>query len=278
MLSYRHAFHAGNFADVLKHVVLIEILEHLAKKEAAFEYIDGHAGAGFYDLRSAQAAKLNEYRHGIGRLKPADWPELRSYFSIIESLNAPGELRFYPGSPRIALHLMRPQDRAWLYELHPADHEMLLTATARFRHVKVLKEDSYKGILPLLPPKSRRGLILLDPSYEVKTEVDQVAQTVAAAWQRFPGGIYAIWYPVVDRKRVDDLEKKLVNKGIRDIQRFELGVKEDGKDKGLTAAGMIVINPPFTLMAKMSKLLPRLSAALATDGQPRSRADVLVGE
>ena len=278
MLSYRHGFHAGNFADVLKHVVLIEILEHLAKKEAPFEYIDAHAGAGLYDLQSAHAEKLREYRQGIGRLQEADWPELGTYFSIVRSFNPSGELRYYPGSPRIALKLLRPQDRAWLFELHPTDHEFLHAGLAHNRRVRVFKEDSYQRILSLLPPKSRRGLILLDPSYELKTEFAQVVQTVLAAWKRFTGGTYAIWYPVVDRARIDEFEKKFVNSGIRDIQRFELGIKADGQNQGLTAAGMVVINPPFTLMAKMSKLLPRLSAALSTDGHSHFRADVLVGE
>ncbi|MCB1663512.1 MAG: 23S rRNA (adenine(2030)-N(6))-methyltransferase RlmJ [Pseudomonadales bacterium] len=278
MLSYRHSFHAGNFADVLKHIVLVEILEHLVKKESAFDYIDTHAGAGLYDLASPQALKLQEYTAGIGQLAADEWPELSQYFEILRSCNTSDVLRYYPGSPKIALALMRPQDKARLFEMHPTDFALLKQSIARDRRVKLLQEDGFKGLLALLPPQSRRGLILIDPSYEIKSDFSQVLETVAQAYKRFAGGIYAIWYPVVERKRIDRLERAFVDSGIKKIQRFELGVRADSEHKGMSAAGMIVINPPWILMEKMTAILARLTEVLARGEGAFFRADQLVGE
>ena len=278
MLSYRHSFHAGNFADVIKHIVIIEILEHLAKKDKAFEYIDTHAGAGIYDLESAQATKLHEYNNGIGKLDAEDWPELAVYFEIIRSFNENGALNYYPGSPMIARHLLRAQDRAWLYELHPADFDLLNNNIDGNRRLRAKHEDGLKGLLSLLPPLSRRGFVLIDPSYEVKSDYLQVVNTLTAAYKKFSTGTYAIWYPVVDRARIDQLENTLINSGIKNIQRFELALAPDSAARGMTSSGMIVINPPWTLMKKMSQLLPKLVATLAEDNNGFFKCDVLVEE
>lgn len=278
MLSYRHSFHAGNFADVLKHVVLIEILEYLTGKEKAFEYIDSHAGAGLFDLTHGHAEKLEEYRDGIGRLWGGDWPGLSRYFEVIKAHNHSNNLIYYPGSPLIAMHFMRPQDKAWLFELHPTDFRRLEKNTHGNHQVRTTCQDGHQGVLALLPPAARRGLVLIDPSYEIKSEYEQVFETICKAYRRFSTGIYAIWYPVVERDKVRQLEHSLVASGIRDIQRFELGLAPDSDDRGMTASGMIVINPPWTLFEKMSLLLPELAGTLGAGGMAFYKCDTLVPE
>ena len=278
MLSYRHSFHAGNFADLLKHIVLTEILEHLIKKDKPFDYIDTHAGAGLYNLQSAQAEKLGEYSNGIGKLKPEEWPALARYFSAIRSCNPAGNLKFYPGSPLIASHFMRPQDRATLYELHPTDYKLLTQNTRDNRHIRVLNQDSLEGLLSLLPPASRRALVLMDPSYEIKSDYDQVFKVLKNAHRKFATGTYALWYPVVDRHRIRKLEKLFISSGIRNIQRFELGLEPDSAERGMTSSGMIVINPPWTLFEQMNTLLPRLVEALDEGKGAFSSCDIQVPE
>ncbi|MDA1074185.1 MAG: 23S rRNA (adenine(2030)-N(6))-methyltransferase RlmJ [Proteobacteria bacterium] len=278
MLSYRHSFHAGNFADVIKHIVLIEILEHLLSKDKALHYIDTHAGAGMFDLTGEHSLKLQEFRDGVGRLVPEDWPELATYFSIIHAHNAQADLAGYPGSPMIARSLLRRHDRAWLYELHPQDSLLLTETIGRDRRFRVLQEDGYAGLLGLLPPLTRRGLVLIDPSYEVKSEYSRVVEIVLKSHRKFNTGTYALWYPVVERERVVNLERDFENSGIRNIQRFEICVQPDSKERGMTGAGMIVVNPPWTLMARMSVLLPRLSQTLAQAPETSFKADVLVAQ
>jgi 23S rRNA (adenine2030-N6)-methyltransferase len=282
MLSYRHSFHAGNFADVIKHIVLVEILQHLCRKDAPFDYIDTHAGAGLFDLGSEHAGKLQEFRNGIARLAtpPSSelWPELAAYFAVLNQYNSPGELQHYPGSPIIARHFLRARDREWLFELHPADFAILQGNVAGDRRIKVAQEDGFQGLLRLLPPLSRRALVLIDPAYEVKDDFLQVVKTCTRAWQKFATGIYVAWYPVVDRERIDELESRFVNSGIRNIQRFELGLTADTAARGLTAAGVVVVNPPWTLMENMTALLPRLVATLGRDDSAFFRADTLVEE
>lgn len=278
MLSYRHSFHAGNFADVLKHIVLIEILEYLTGKEKAFEYIDSHAGAGLFDLTHGHAEKLEEYRDGIGRLWGGDWPGLSRYFEVIKAHNHSNNLIYYPGSPLIAMHFMRPQDKAWLFELHPTDFRRLEKNTHGNHQVRTTCQDGHQGVLAVLPPAARRGLVLIDPSYEIKSEYEQVFETTSKAYRKFSTGIYAIWYPVVERDKVRQLEHSLVASGIRDIQRFELGLAPDSDEKGMTASGMIVINPPWKLFEKMSLLLPELAGALGAGGMAHYKCDTLVPE
>lgn len=278
MLSYRHSFHAGNFADVIKHVVIVEILKYLTKKDKAFDYIDTHAGAGLFSLESGHATKSHEYTNGIGNMDAGDWPELARYFEIINSFNEDASLAYYPGSPMFARDFLRAQDKAWLYELHPADFKLLEKNVGDDRRLRVKQEDGFKGLLSLLPPLSRRGLVLIDPSYEMKTDYQQVVKTLILAHKKFPTGTYAIWYPVVDRSRIITLEKNIIASGIKNIQRFELGLEPDSHASGMTAAGMIVINPPWTLMEKMSHLLPRLVTLLTDDKVGSFQCDVLVKE
>jgi len=278
LLSYRHAYHAGNFADVLKHIVAVDILEYLCKKQKAFSYIDTHAGAGLYHLRSEHGQKLEEYRNGIAKLTLTDWPELKSYLSIVRQSNSNDELTFYPGSPLIAKHFLRPQDKAWLYELHPSDFTSLSSHTADTHgRMTCFKEDGFKGLLAQLPPLSRRAFVLIDPPYEIKHDYEKVFDTLNKAYQKFSTGCYALWYPVVQRSTIDRLENQFRNSKIRDIQRFELGLSGDSEARGMSASGVIVINPSWGLYNRMSTLLPKLCQTLAGDNG-HFRCDILVDE
>jgi len=277
LLSYRHSFHAGNHADVLKHIVLIEILEHLIKKDSTFDYIDTHAGAGLYNLQSEHASKLQEYTQGIAKLNREEFPELASYFAILSKHNSTENLNFYPGSPLIAADFLRNKDRAWLYELHPKDAELLLKNTGQNNNIRVMRDDGFKGLLSLLPPVSRRGLVLIDPSYEIKTDYGKVFTILAEAHKKFPTGTYALWYPVIDRMTIDKLERKFIRSGIKKIQRFELGIAADQFGTGMSSSGMIVINPPWTLMDKMNAVLPKLVSAIGGVGA-FYKCEELVGE
>lgn len=278
MLSYRHSFHAGNFADVVKHVVLVEILEHLLKKSKPFDFVDTHAGAGLFDLHFGHAEKLKESRGGIGKLWDGDWPELSGYFEAIKACNRPGTLDYYPGSPLIAKHFLRPQDQAWLFELHPADFRRLEKNVRENHRMRVACKDGHQGVLAVLPPVSRRGLVLIDPSFEVKSEYEQVVETIRKAHRKFSTGIFSLWYPVVERERVRQLENLFIASGLRDIERFELDLKPDSDNRGMTGAGMIVINPPWGLGEKMARVLPELAWAMGHIDESGFRCDTLVPE
>ncbi len=278
MLSYRHSYHAGNFADLLKHIIQVEILEHLVKKDKPFEYIDTHAGAGLYNLTSAHADKNPEYKDGIAKLKTAEWPELSQYLTLIKHFNPQQELKLYPGSPAIGSHYLRAKDRAWLFELHPSDSQKLQQHYAKDKRVRVHNEDGFQGLLGLVPPTARRGLVLIDPSYEIKNDYGRVFDVVKKAYNKFPTGSYAIWYPVVERQRINQLETQFKRSGIKNIQLFELGLEKDSEQHGMTASGMIVINPPWTLMEKMKTLLPKLAHALDKKREAFCRCEVLAGE
>ncbi len=269
MLSYRHGFHAGNHADVLKHGVCAFVARYLRQKEAGVLFLDTHAGAGLYDLRTPEAEKTAEYRSGIGRLMPhaAVAPELLSdYLALVRSLNGDGGLRTYPGSPWLIMALMREQDRAVFHELHPTD-EASLSALARQRHrVHVERSDGLRGLIAHMPPPERRALCLIDPSYEIKTDYALVAAAVARAWKKFPGGIYIWWYPVIDRSRVRAMELAMLAAGIRKTYRVELCMLPDTPERGMTGSGLFIVNPPFTLPDAAAAALPWLVETLAAEG------------
>ena len=278
MLSYRHSYHAGNFADVLKHIVLVEIFDYLIKKDKSFDYIDTHAGAGLFNLNSSHATKLEEHIQGIDKIHRKDWPELSKYFEVIDACNNFPSATLYPGSPLIAQYFLRAQDKAWLYELHPRDFQLLEANIAHDRRVRIYDQDGFSGLLALLPPISRRGLILIDPSYEVKVDYERVYEITSKAYKKFSTGIYVVWYPVVSRDKIDRLEKKFIKSGINNIQRFEVGIDQDSDTRGMTSSGMFVINPPWRLFGKMATILPRLSKSLSTADNALFRCDVLVAE
>ncbi len=278
MLSYRHSFHAGNHADLVKHIVLVEILGHLVKKESPFDYIDTHSGVGLYDLRSSDSQKLQEHNEGINKINPDEFPELDKYFEVIGSYNDSKSMDFYPGSPSFASFFIRKQDKGWLFELHPKDVELLKSNFSRRKNIRVQHKDGFDGLKALIPPSSRRGLVLIDPSYEVKSDYDLVIDRVIKAHKKFSHGIYAIWYPVVNRKTIQRMENTLIKSGIRNIQRFELGISPDADKRGMTSSGMIVINPPWLLFDKMSQLLPKMAEKISQTNKPIYKCDVIVDE
>lgn len=279
MLSYRHSFHAGNFADVLKHLVQLRILRYLLQKDKPLFYLDTHAGAGGYKLGAAPVGKPAEFENGIGRLwSRDDLPEIvADYVTLVRGYNHSKQLTHYPGSPSFARQLLRPTDRMVLHELHPADLEQLQETFRGERRCRVRGEDGFQACLALLPPTERRGLVLIDPPYELKEDYQRVVDTLLGAHQRFATGTYALWYPVVERRRIDRLEKALSASGIRRILLLELGIDADHPGYGMTASGMIVINPPFSLAAEMAPALDYLAQTLG-EGRGHSRIVELAGE
>jgi 23S rRNA (adenine2030-N6)-methyltransferase len=280
MLSYRHAFHAGNFADVLKHWVLIEILEHLKKKEKPFCFIDTHAGPGEYALTGEFALKNREFDNGIGKLwQRGDLPlSVRTYVDAVRNFNGSGLLKRYPGSPSIAGRLLRRNDRLYLYELHATEIKQLIALFASDRRAKVFHADGLRDSLGALPPAQHRALVLIDPSYEIKTDYQQVAETLRKMHMRFATGTYALWYPVIERSRNRCLERTIESSGIKNVQLFELGIRADSHGRGMTASGMIVVNPPWTLRDTMKQCLPWLAEVLAENDEGHYRIQTLVGE
>ncbi|MEF2508564.1 23S rRNA (adenine(2030)-N(6))-methyltransferase RlmJ [Vibrio mimicus] len=265
MLSYRHSFHAGNHADVLKHIVQSLILNSLQQKEKPFVYHDTHSGVGRYDLTHEWSEKTGEYKQGIARIWQQDNipAELDSYLDAIRQLNQGETLRYYPGSPRVARAHLREQDRMVLTELHPSDYPLLEQEFHRDRQVSIYKEDGFARLKASLPPQERRGLVLIDPPYELAKEYRDVVQAIAQSYKRWATGIYAIWYPVVNRCDIDDMLEGLQGLGIRKILQIELGVSPDTNERGMTASGMIVVNPPWTLESQMQTILPFLKQAIA---------------
>jgi 23S rRNA (adenine2030-N6)-methyltransferase len=280
MLSYRHSFHAGNFADVLKHIILIHSLDHLRKKDKPFCCIDTHAGPGKYELDGEYALKNREFDTGIGKLwRRNDLPEcIARYVSLIKGFNGPDKLTRYPGSPLIAKQLLRAKDRLCLFELHNTEIKSLSTVADKDKRINVFHADGLKASLKLLPPFERRGLVLIDPSYELKSDYPQAVETLIAMHKRFATGTYALWYPVVDRKRNQELERAIQASGISNVQLFELGIRADSNQHGMTASGMILINPPWTLAAEMTQVLPWLADVLGNDGQGFYRIQTLAAE
>ena len=268
MLSYRHSFHAGNHADVLKHIVLMLILENLKLKDKGFYYLDTHAGVGRYQLSSNEAEKTGEYKEGIGRLwERTDLPqEISRYVDLIKHLNFGAKaLRYYAGSPLIAAQLLRPQDRALLTELHPRDFPLLRNNFKEFKNVSVKCDNGFQQLKATLPPKERRGLVLIDPPYELKEDYDLVVKAAEEGYKRFATGTYAIWYPVVLRQQTKRIFKGLQASGIRKILKIELAVRPDSDQRGMTASGMAVINPPWTLENQMKAILPYLVKTLVPE-------------
>ncbi|EKM0371688.1 23S rRNA (adenine(2030)-N(6))-methyltransferase RlmJ [Cronobacter turicensis] len=268
MLSYRHSFHAGNHADVLKHTVQSLIIESLKEKDKPFLYLDTHAGAGRYLLSGEHAERTGEYLEGIARIwQRDDLPaELEPYISAVSHFNRSGQLRYYPGSPLIARQLLRPQDSLQLTELHPSDFPLLRGEFQKDERARVERADGYQQLKSKLPPASRRGLILIDPPYEIKTDYQAVVQGINEGYKRFATGVYALWYPVVLRNQIKRMMNDLESTGIRRILQIELAVRPDSDQRGMTASGMIVINPPWKLEQQMATLLPWLHKALVPAG------------
>jgi len=281
MLSYRHIYHAGNFADVFKHVVLLQILRALLRKETAFFVLDTHAGIGRYELAQAEAQKNREFDTGVMRvLDCADPPAaVADYIAQIRALNPVGhELTTYPGSPYLIRALLRSQDRLVLSELHPADVIELKRVFAGDKLVAVHQQDAYQGLKAYLPPAERRGLVLIDPPYERKDEYERVADSLATAYQRWPTGTYVIWYPILSRSLVMRFHHAIVGTGIRKILCAELCIDADTDRTAFVGSGLLVINPPWQLKEELSTQLPWLWRCLAQSGQGRQTGEWLVPE
>ena len=269
MLSYRHAFHAGNHADVLKHFVLTQVLEYYAHKDKPFWYIDTHAGAGMYALDSGYATQNAEFRNGISRLLARDDlpPALADYVGMIRRLNPGDALRRYPGSPSCALPLLRADDRMRLFELHPTDHTLLQqTFTDAGRRVIIESRDGLAGLKSLLPPPCRRAVVLIDPPYELKQEYRQVAESLKDSLQRFATGTYLLWYPLLPRPEPHQLLEKLGKMGLASWLNVSLTVQSPAEDGfGMYGSGLFIINPPWTLPATLQKVMPYLVEVLGLD-------------
>ena len=269
MLSYRHAFHAGNHADVLKHLVLVQLTRYLGQKEKPFWVIDTHAGAGAYALDSAYAGKLAEFRDGVGRLWGRDDvpPAVSDYLALVRRMNPDGHLRHYPGSPYFARWALRPQDRLRLFELHSKDTRLLAKHFAEAgKQVIVCADDGFSGLKALLPPPSRRGLALIDPSYEEKQDYERVIAALKDGLQRFAGGTYMLWYPQLTRKESFELPARLKKLPAGNWLHASLRVREPSADGfGMHGSGLFILNPPWTLYDILSEVMPCLVALLGQD-------------
>jgi 23S rRNA (adenine2030-N6)-methyltransferase len=269
MLSYRHAFHAGNHADVLKHLVLVQLTRYLGQKDKPFWYIDTHAGAGVYALDSGYAVKLAEYKEGIGRLWGRnDLPAaLSDYVDLVRKINPDRRLQAYPGSPYFALWTMREQDRLRLFELHSKDARLLQENFHEAgKQVIVEPTDGFAGLKALLPPATRRALVLIDPSYEEKTDYERVFHVLKESLARFPGGTYALWYPQLTRLDAHELPQRLKRLPVKSWLHVALRVSTPSKDGfGMHGSGMFILNPPWTLHATLAEVMPYLAEVLALD-------------
>lgn len=282
-MNYRHAFHAGNFADVTKHIILTRILAYLMRKDAAFRVIDTHAGVGLYDLCGEEAGRTGEWREGIGRIFDSDLPEpvaqlLAPYIDAVRAQNPDGNLRFYPGSPFITRAMLRAQDRLMALEMHPADAQALKENFSDDIQTRVTMLDGWAALGTHLPPKEKRGLVLVDPPFEEKGEFARMVASLQKAHRRWPGGIYAFWYPVKDPGEIRNFVKNLAATGIERIMRVELTIRAASTPPRLHGSGMILVNPPFVLEAELGAILPVLAEILADENRGRFLVDWIAGE
>lgn len=263
-MNYRHLFHAGNFADVFKHLVLTLLLQALARKESPFVYFDTHAGTGRYDLVHGAARKTGEYRDGIGRLwsAPDLPPACAVYRDAVRAMNPDGRLRFYPGSPRIAHALLRPQDRIVLAELHPVECERLKNEFAGVPRVAVHCQDGFMALKGWAPPVERRGLVLVDPPYERDEEWNEAGAAVAQAWQKWAGGVYALWYPLKARSPLARMTRHLARLPADKVLSLEFTLQPRDTPFKLNGCGMVVVNPPWQLDTQLKPMLTWLADRL----------------
>ena len=271
-MNYRHSYHAGNFADVLKHAVFALVLEYMKRKVAPFRVIDTHAGAGRYALTSSQAEKTGEWQGGIARLigpdakplPPRVARHLQPYLDVVRGENAGDALVVYPGSPAIALRLMRPQDTLIANELHPDEGALLEEAIGGDRRAKLMALDAWVALKALLPPKERRGIVLIDPPFEERDELDRMATGLAQGLQRFATGVYIAWYPIKDTRPVAAFHAALSALAMPKSLRVELMLERPSDPDRLNGCGLVVVNPPYTLEGELAAVLPELSRRLGS--------------
>ena len=282
-MNYRHAFHAGGFADVIKHIVLVRILIYLHEKPAAFRVIDTHAGAGRYDLTSEQARRGGEWLTGIARIMQARFSEktgplVMPYLDIIRAFNPQAPLSAYPGSPLIARALLRPQDRLTACEVEPNARKELIGALRRDTQARVVDLDGWLALPAFVPPNERRGLVLIDPSFEAKDEFDRMANGFAEAFAKWPTGIYLLWYPAKSRRASDGLAQRVAEiasttSGSGKCLRLEFSVAPQQAGAALASAGLLVVNPPWTLQDELKAILPELEKPLGQGGAGRFKLE-----
>jgi 23S rRNA (adenine2030-N6)-methyltransferase len=282
-MNYRHAFHAGGFADVIKHIVLVRILTYLQEKPAAFRVIDTHAGAGLYDLTSDEARRGGEWLTGIARLMQARFSEnvlplVKPYLDIVRAFNPQRDLEAYPGSPLIARALLRPQDRLTACEVEPKTRKRLIDALRRDTQARVVDLDGWTALPAFVPPNERRGLVLIDPPFEQKDEFGRLAEGFAQAFAKWPTGSYLLWYPVKSRRATDDLARQVAEAAAAGAQpgkclRLEFSVSPQAAEAGLTSAGLLIVNPPWKLLDELKAILPELEKPLGQAGAGRFRLE-----
>jgi 23S rRNA (adenine2030-N6)-methyltransferase len=282
-MNYRHAFHAGGFADVIKHIVLVRILTYLQDKQAPFRVIDTHAGAGVYDLTGDEARRGGEWLTGIARLMQARFSEktlalVKPYLDIVRAFNPQRELTAYPGSPLIARALLRPQDRLTACEVEPKARKRLIDALRRDPQARVVDLDGWTALPAFVPPNERRGLVLIDPPYEQKDEFERMAKGFAQAFAKWPTGSYLLWYPVKSRRATDSLARHVA--GVAGAVappgkclRLEFSAAPQVAEAGLTSAGLLIVNPPWTLAGELRAILPELEKPLGQGGAGRFRLE-----
>jgi len=283
-MNYRHAFHAGSFADVIKHIVLARILTYLQDKPAPFRVIDTHAGAGLYDLDSDEARRSGEWLTGIARLMQARLSNetvalTKPYLDIVRAFNPKGELKAYPGSPLIARGLLRPQDRLVACELEPKARKALIDVLRRDEQARVVDLDGWMALPAFVPPKERRGLVLIDPPFEAKDEFERLGDAFSAAFVKWPTGIYVIWYPAKNRRATDALVHTVARlaaaaKPPGKCLRLEFSVAPQSGSTALTSTGLLIVNPPYTLQGELKTILPELEMPLGQGGAARFRLEV----
>lgn len=269
MLSYRHAFHAGNHADVLKHFIEVQLLRYMAQKDKPFWYIDTHAGAGCYTLDTGYATKNAEFERGIALLwERNDMPvPLAEYVAMVKRINPDGQLKLYPGSPLVALDLLRKQDRMRLFELHPTDSEILQQNFAgHSTQVLMQTADGFGALKAMLPPPTRRALVLIDPPYEEKQDYQRVLSALNEGLKRFSGGVYAVWYPQLQRAEARQLPGRLKQLPVKSWLHVALSVQAPSEDGfGMYGSGMFILNPPWLLHGVLQEVMPYLVKVLGQD-------------
>ena len=267
MLAYRHAFHAGNHADVLKHITLTLVLRYMNQKDKSYRLIDTHAGAGGYSLEGQYAQKKGEYLQGVARLwerEPGELPEaVADYMALVRQFNPEGQLEQYPGSPAFAKMLLRAQDQLRLYELHPTDHRILEAFLGAVKGAEVKDTDGFDGLKSQVPPSSRRAVVLMDPSYEGHGDYSKVIASLREAIARFPEGVYMVWYPQVSKLEAAQLPRRLEGLAPKGWLHARLTVQmPDSQGFGLAGSGMFILNPPYTLHDQLLAVLPYLTDVL----------------
>lgn len=282
-MNYDHAFHAGNFADVVKHVVVSRIVDYLKRKDKPFRVIDTHAGSGLYDLSSESAQRTGEWRSGIGRLIGADLPPeahrlLQPYLDAVAAFNPATGLRFYPGSPVLVRHMLRSRDRLTAIELHPAASAALKDHFSGDFQSRVIALDGWLALGAHVPPKEKRGLVLVDPPFEIEDEFSRIVDGLRRAHARWPNGIYALWYPLKDRDAAASFRRSMRESGIPRILDIVLSVRAPAHPPRLDGSGLIVVNPPFVLESELRAVLPTLCVVLAEDSGASWSVEWLSGE